>query len=155
GRRQLRRRSPHLERRHGRIGSLVSRGARLQARARDGGATGPGRTQRHEPGPCATEVRRESPRHPPTRAAARAMRSAIGVDVPELQQARSLWVQNRFDESLDLFQRAVRRYPQNLLALIDASRALGARFELQQAEALLDRAMALAGRNAQALHLAG
>ena len=58
-------------------------------------------------------------------------------------------------ESLELFELAVRKYPQNLLALVDASRALGARFELTKAEALLDRLIALAGRNAQALHLAG
>jgi tetratricopeptide (TPR) repeat protein len=80
---------------------------------------------------------------------------AIGVDVPELQQARSLWVQNRFDESLELFERAVRKYPQNLLALVDASRALGARFEIQRAEELLDRVMAMASRNARVWHLAG
>ena len=51
----------------------------------------------------------------------------LGVDVPELQQARSLWQANRFDESLALFEKAVRKYPQNLVALLDSSRALGAR----------------------------
>jgi tetratricopeptide (TPR) repeat protein len=77
------------------------------------------------------------------------------MDVPELQQARALWQRNRFDESVQLFEKAVRKYPQNMLALIDASRALGARFEIARAEALLDRLFALAGRNAQVLHLAG
>ena len=51
----------------------------------------------------------------------------LGIDVPELQQARALWQLNRFDESLQLFDKAVRKYPQNLLVLVDASRAFGAR----------------------------
>jgi hypothetical protein len=79
----------------------------------------------------------------------------LGIDVPELQQARALWQANRFDDSLALFDKAVRKYPQNLLALIDASRAFGARFEIARAEALLDRLMEIGGRNAKILHLAG
>ena len=79
----------------------------------------------------------------------------LGIDVPELQQARALWQLNRFDESLELFDKAVRKYPQNLLALVDASRAFGARFEIRRAEALLDRLMDLGGRNPNILHLAG
>src|SRR2546430_2840596 len=62
----------------------------------------------------------------------------LGIDAPELQQARALWAMNRFDESLEMFEKAVSKYPQNLIALIDASRALGTRFELARAEALLD-----------------
>ncbi len=79
----------------------------------------------------------------------------LGVDVPELQQARSLWQQNRLDEALELFEKAVRKYPQNLVALVDASRALGARFEITRAEAMLDRLVKLAARNPELLHLAG
>jgi tetratricopeptide (TPR) repeat protein len=79
----------------------------------------------------------------------------LGVDVPELKQARALWHVNRFDEALTLFETAVARYPQNLVALVDASRALGARFEITRAEAILDR-MTRAGRqNPDVLHLAG
>ena len=59
----------------------------------------------------------------------------LGIDVPELQQARAFWAMNRFDDSLQMFEKAVRKYPQNLLALVDASRALGARFEVTRAEA--------------------
>jgi tetratricopeptide (TPR) repeat protein len=81
--------------------------------------------------------------------------TGLGVDVPELQRARALWQQNRFDESVALFERAALKYPQNLLALTDASRALGARFEIAKAEKLLDRMVALGGRNPQVLHLAG
>src|SRR5437667_8267581 len=79
----------------------------------------------------------------------------LGVDVPELRRARGLWQINRFDEALDLFETAVRKYPQNLVALVDASRALGARFEIARAETLLDKLMDLGRHNPQVLHLAG
>jgi tetratricopeptide (TPR) repeat protein len=79
----------------------------------------------------------------------------LGVDVPELQKARTLWQLNRFDEALALFEAAVRKYPQNLVALVDASRALGARFEITRAEAILDRIMKLGANNPKLLHLAG
>ena len=49
----------------------------------------------------------------------------LGPDLPELQQARALWMANRFDESLAAFDRAVQLCPNNLVALIDASRAFG------------------------------
>src|SRR5437870_598832 len=79
----------------------------------------------------------------------------LGVDVPELQQARGLWQANRFDEALELFEKAVRKYPQNLVALVDASRALGARFEISRAEAIVDRLAKVAAHNPQLMHLAG
>ncbi len=79
----------------------------------------------------------------------------VGVDVPELRQARALWQMNRFDEALSLFESAVRKYPQNLVALVDASRALGARFEITRAEALLDRLISQAANNPKLLLLAG
>jgi tetratricopeptide (TPR) repeat protein len=80
---------------------------------------------------------------------------ALGPDLPELQQARALWQLNRFDESLGLFDRAVRKCPNNSLALVDASRAFGARFEISRAEELLDRLIQLNERSADVLHLAG
>jgi tetratricopeptide (TPR) repeat protein len=79
----------------------------------------------------------------------------LGIDLPELQQARALWQLNRFDESLALFDKAARKCPGNLLALTDAARAFGARFEIARAEELLDRLIKLGGRNPQVLHLAG
>ncbi len=79
----------------------------------------------------------------------------LGVDAPELQQARALWQLNRFDEALVLFEKAVRKYPQNLVALVDASRALGARFEITKAEEMLDRLARLGAHNPQLMHLAG
>jgi len=77
------------------------------------------------------------------------------VDVPELQRARSLWLAHRFEESVQLFERAVQKYPQNLVALVDASRALGARFEIAKAETMLDRLSKLGASDPKLLHLAG
>jgi len=79
----------------------------------------------------------------------------VGVDLPELRRARTLWGLNRFDEALRLFEDAVCKHPQNLVALIDASRALGARFEISRAEAMLDRLMKLGAPRPDILHLAG
>jgi tetratricopeptide (TPR) repeat protein len=79
----------------------------------------------------------------------------LGVDVPELQQARALWQLNRFGEALVLFEKAVRKYPQNLVGLVDASRAFGARFEVARAEAIIDRLAKLGAHNPELLHLAG
>src|SRR6516164_1992952 len=73
----------------------------------------------------------------------------LGVDVPELQRARSLWLANRFEESVELFEQAVKKYPQNLVALVDASRALGTRFEITKAEGMLDRLSKLGANNPQ------
>jgi tetratricopeptide (TPR) repeat protein len=79
----------------------------------------------------------------------------LGTDLPELQQARALWQRNRFEDSLTLFDKAARKCPGNLLALTDAARAFGARFEIGRAEELLDKLIQLGGRNPEVLHLAG
>jgi len=94
--------------------------------------------------------------HPPTTLRTQSTNiPGLGVDVPELKRARALWQLNRFDEALELFEFAVKKYPQNLVALVDASRALGARFEITRAEAILDRLMKVAKNNPKLLHLAG
>ena len=79
----------------------------------------------------------------------------LGTDLPELRQARALWQLNRFDDALNLFEEAARKHPQNLIALIDGSRALGARFEIKRAEAMLACLLKLGGRRPDILHLAG
>ena len=79
----------------------------------------------------------------------------LGADLPQLRQARALWQMNRFDDSLQLFEAAVRQHPQNLVALIDASRALGARFEISRAEAMLARLKKLGARRPDIIHLTG
>src|SRR5687767_13551305 len=79
----------------------------------------------------------------------------LGADLPELQKARACWQYNRFDEALKLFEEAAQRHPDNLVALIDGSRALGARFEITRAEKLLDCLLALGKNRPDVLHLAG
>ncbi len=81
--------------------------------------------------------------------------AGLGVDVPELRQARACWQAGRFDDALQLFEAAVTKYRQNLLALVDASRAFGARFEITKAEEMLDRLTVLGKKNPQVLHVAG
>lgn len=60
-------------------------------------------------------------------------------DLPELQQARALWIANRFDASVEMFVQTVVRHPQNIAALVDTARALGHRHEIKRAEEYLDR----------------
>src|SRR5262245_35665538 len=77
----------------------------------------------------------------------------LGVDLPELQRARALWGLNRFEEALRLFEQAAETHPQNLVALVDASRALGARFEIPRAETMLDRLVRIGSHRPDLLHL--
>src|SRR5947209_449652 len=79
----------------------------------------------------------------------------LGADLPEMRHARAWWHLNRYDDSLQVFEEAVRKHPQNLVALIDGSRAMGARFEIARAERMLDRLMELGGQQPDVLHLAG
>lgn len=79
----------------------------------------------------------------------------LGTDLPGLRRARALWQANRFDESLQLFEEVTRTHPQNLVALVDGSRALGARFEIARAEVLLDRLLHVGRKRPEILHLAG
>lgn len=79
----------------------------------------------------------------------------LGADLPALQKARALWQANRFEESVDLFEQTAQRYPQNAVALIDAARALGARFEIARAEPFLERLLTLAKGRPDLLYLVG
>ncbi len=79
----------------------------------------------------------------------------LGADVPELRKARALWQLNRFEEALRAFEEAIAKYPQNLVALVDGSRAFGARFEIARAEQVLDRLRSLGGERPDILHLVG
>jgi tetratricopeptide (TPR) repeat protein len=104
-------------------------------------------------------AKRSRPRKKPRTTAASSSSTRRGnlleADLPELRQARALWQQNRFPAALELFEEAVRRHPNNTLALIDASRALGARFEIRRAEQLLDRLLDMAGDQPEIVHLCG
>jgi tetratricopeptide (TPR) repeat protein len=79
----------------------------------------------------------------------------LALDSPELQRARQRWSRNQYEPALKLFRQAVRRQPDNTLALTDAARAFGARFEIPTAEKLLARLMKLVGNNADLLFQTG
>ncbi len=66
-------------------------------------------------------------------------------DLPELQRARGLWAQSRWDEAEAAFLKIVEDHPNNLHALVDAARVLGDRMQIRRAQSLLDRLVALAG----------
>src|SRR5512132_1510494 len=70
-------------------------------------------------------------------------------DLPLLREARGLWERGRLDAALEAFRRAVERHPRNVKALLEAARALGGRYEVVEAERLLERAEALAGDDAR------
>jgi tetratricopeptide (TPR) repeat protein len=76
-------------------------------------------------------------------------------DFDELKMARTLWIQNRFNESLQYFDKAVRKEPGNPMALADAARAFGARFEIERAERLLHRLCDISDQRPDALQMAG
>lgn len=77
------------------------------------------------------------------------------ADQQELKEARALWLQDRCDEALAKFDAVLMRHPDHPLALIDAARAFGGRYQIAKAETLVDRYLATAGRTAAALALAG
>ncbi len=79
----------------------------------------------------------------------------LGADLPELRKARALWQQNRFEESLRLFEDTAHQHPENLVALVDGSRALGARFEIRRAESLLERLIQIGAEKPDIVHLVG
>ena len=74
---------------------------------------------------------------------------------PALAIAKALWDNSRFDESIRKFNEAVRQAPNDLNVLIEASRALGARYQVERSLALLARATRLAPRRADVLHAIG
>ena len=76
-------------------------------------------------------------------------------DLPDLQKARGLWQAKRFPAALDLFERTVRKHPNNLLALTDAARAFGSRYEIDKAQVYLGRLLELAPDDAGVQLMAG
>lgn len=76
-------------------------------------------------------------------------------DTALLRQARHLWAQRRWDESLAAFEQALEQEPDSIRALVDAARAFGQRYDYERAEALIERLLKLAGQQAQMHALAG
>lgn len=67
------------------------------------------------------------------------------VDFAGLAQARALWDAGDLDAALGAFAAALSERPRNLKALLEAARAFGARFQIDAAGDLLDRARQIAG----------
>src|SRR6187551_3307309 len=76
-------------------------------------------------------------------------------DLPDLQRARRLWGQGRWDEAEVAFLRIAEAHPNNIHALVDAARVLGDRMQIRRAQELLDRLMILAGNRSDPLLLVG
>jgi len=57
-------------------------------------------------------------------------------DLPELQKARALWESAPL-KALGMFERAAKRHPYNVTALLDAARALGSAHRLPEAKSFL------------------
>ena len=72
-----------------------------------------------------------------------------------LAHAIYLWQERRFDEALRFFSDAVRNSPNDLGVLIDAARALGARYQMVRSQTLLTKALRLGSRRPDVLHAVG
>jgi tetratricopeptide (TPR) repeat protein len=72
-----------------------------------------------------------------------------------LARAIALWQERRFDEALRYFNDAVRETPNELGVLIDASRALGARYQMDRSLSLLAKVLRLGSRRPDVLKAVG
>jgi tetratricopeptide (TPR) repeat protein len=70
-------------------------------------------------------------------------------------EAEALWSERRFEESLRLFNQAVRKAPNDLGVLVTAGRALGLRYQLERGLSLLTKAERLGSRRPDVLHAIG
>lgn len=78
----------------------------------------------------------------------------IYEDTPELEKARSAFLSQDYARSLRLFERAVNKQPNNIMALTDAARAFGQRYEIKMAADLVERMLLLGKSNPQVRFLA-
>ncbi len=76
-------------------------------------------------------------------------------DTPALQKARSHFLNENYSQSLRGFEKEAKRQPNNIMALTDAARAFGQRFEIDKALRYVKRMLSIAGDNAEVLLLAG
>lgn len=74
---------------------------------------------------------------------------------PALAQARALWDARRFDESIRAYNQVVRLAPNDCRVLLEASRALGTRYQIERGLALAERALRLAPRQVEVQHAVG
>ncbi|MGB0774831.1 MAG: tetratricopeptide repeat-containing sulfotransferase family protein [Akkermansiaceae bacterium] len=76
-------------------------------------------------------------------------------DTPELEKARKAFFNHEYQKSLRMFERAAKRQPHNIMALTDAARAFGQRYEIEKAAQYVERMLILGKRNPQVRILAG
>lgn len=82
-------------------------------------------------------------------------RHAVYRDNSSLEQARAAFIQQDYKRSLRLFEKCAKQQPNNIMALTDAARAFGQRYEIEQALRYIRRIRFLAGQDPRALFLAG
>jgi len=82
-------------------------------------------------------------------------RDPVFRDSSELQQARNLFIRQEYQKSLKLFEKVVRKQPKNVLALTDAARAHGQRYELETALKFIRQILRISGGDARGLLMAG
>ena len=82
-------------------------------------------------------------------------RKPVFQETPDLKKARTLFVRQEYQKSLKLFEKVVRKQPHNILALTDAARAHGQRYELETALRFIRQILKITGGNARGLLLAG
>ncbi len=101
------------------------------------------------------ELRRRAAPPTPGNTSTSTAHRLVDHDSPTLQMAMALWERRQYDQSLELYEQAVQEEPHNLRALVNAARSLGARYELEKAERLLHRLLALGGGHPVVQYLAG
>ena len=79
----------------------------------------------------------------------------IDAVTPGLAAARQLWMQGKFDQALQAFDRCAAKEPHNVRAAIDAARAYFARYEFDRGESILSALRRRAPNHPGVHHLAG
>lgn len=96
---------------------------------------------------------KKKPQRP--RNARRGNQYAIFTDIPELQIARRLWVENRLLQAAAMVDDILTRHPANIPTLVDASRIHASLYRQQRAVECLEKAIEVGSRSSKALHLIG
>jgi tetratricopeptide (TPR) repeat protein len=80
---------------------------------------------------------------------ARSQRVSLLKSESLARSARDAWGRNQYEQTIALYEQALRRDPKNHLLLIDLARAYGLRYRLEEAAQVLDRVVRLYPRNAK------
>jgi tetratricopeptide (TPR) repeat protein len=80
---------------------------------------------------------------------ARSQRISLLKSESLARSAREAWERNQYEQTIALYEQALRRDPKNHLLLVDLARAYGLRYRFEEAEQMLDRVVRLYPRNAK------